>query len=197
MEKQLDDILARLEETALGCGFTKTGRLNASAIKVRTEVRDACAADKCRAYGKSWSCPPACGSLEECEKRLKPYNAGLILQSTGNLDDPFDYEAMSQIGDDHKTRLLNFQECLSSLDCKHLLLGSGCCGICAKCSYPAPCNFPEKMIVSMEAMGIWVSELCTENNIPYYYGPGTLTYVGCLLVCWGLGTREWGQGNTK
>jgi predicted metal-binding protein len=99
------DILARLEEIALGCGFTKVGRLNACSIKARKEVRDACAADKCRAYGRSWSCPPACGSLEECERRLKLYNAGLILQSTGNLDDPFDYESMSQIGDEHKTRL--------------------------------------------------------------------------------------------
>jgi predicted metal-binding protein len=195
MGSEAFDILARLEEAALGCGFTKTGRLNAGSIKARKEVRDACAEDKCRAYGKSWSCPPACGSLEECEKRLRMYNAGLILQSTGNLDDPFDYEAMSQIGDDHKNRLLNFLECLAPLlphDCKCLLLGSGCCRICTQCSYPAPCNFPEKMIVSMEAMGIWVSELCTENEIPYYYGPGTLTYVGCLLFCWRAGTGNQG-----
>jgi len=27
-----------------------------------------------------------------------------------------------------------------------------------------------------------VSEVCQKNDIPYYYGPGTLTYVGCVLV---------------
>ena len=178
--------LARIEEAALDCGFTKTGRLNVDSVKVRKEVRDACAEDKCHAYGKTWSCPPACGSLEECEKWLGLYSAGLILQSTGNLEDPFDYEAMSQTGEDHKARLSRFQESLALLlppGRKRLLLGSGCCKICGECNYPDnPCRFPEKMIISMEAMGILVSELCTANKIPYYYGQGTLTYVGCLLI---------------
>jgi hypothetical protein len=34
----------------------------------------------------------------------------------------------------------------------------------------------------MEAMGMVVSDVCRANNLPYYYGPNTLTYVGCVLV---------------
>ena len=36
-------------------------------------------------------------------------------------------------------------------------------------------------ISSVEAYGILVSELCQKNNVDYYYGPNTLTYVGCVL----------------
>jgi predicted metal-binding protein len=192
MDTSLDVILDELERSALGCGFTKAGRLNPAAMKVRHEVRGACAADKCHAYGKNWSCPPACGSLtatgslEECEKLLAGFQAGLILQTTGTLEDSFDVETMIRLEEDHHAHLSDFQEKLLSFfpETKSwLLLGSGGCKICKKCTYPdSPCNFPEKMIVSVEAMGIIVSDLCEANNILYYYGPGTLTYVGCVLI---------------
>jgi predicted metal-binding protein len=70
--------LERLVETALECGFSRTGVFDAAAVRLRQEVRDACAADKCRAYGKNWSCPPACGGLEEWEKRIRQCRTGLL-----------------------------------------------------------------------------------------------------------------------
>ena len=64
-----------------------------------------------------------------------------------------------------------------------MVLGAGACTICKECTYPdEPCRFPDKMISSMEAYGIVVSDICSANNIPYYYGPNTLTYVGCVLM---------------
>ena len=199
-DDSLAEIIAGLETLALGCGFTNTTKIDVATINVRQEVRDACTEDKCQTYGKSWSCPPACGSLAECEKELRQFKAGLILQSTGKLDDPFDYETISRTGEEHSARLLSFHKKLetfftpaeagqSSLAVNRntgrswLLLGSGCCKLCKQCTYPqSPCLYPEKMIISMEAMGILVSEFCRANNIPYYYGPNTLTFVGCLLI---------------
>lgn len=180
------DILTQLEELAAGCGFTQTGILDAATIMVRQEVRDACAADKCNAYGKNWSCPPAIGSLEECAQQIGLHQAGLILQTTGSMEDAFDYESISRIAKEHEMHIQAFQEKLASFfapDWPWLLLGAGGCKTCEECTCPhSPCRFPDKMIVSMEAMGIFVSELCKLNNIPYYYGPNTLTYVGCLLI---------------
>ncbi|MDR2575198.1 MAG: DUF2284 domain-containing protein [Treponema sp.] len=186
MASPLDVILIGLEKFALDCGFTRTGRLDPASMKLRHEVREACAADKCGSYGKSWSCPPAAGSLEECEKRLAGYKSGLILQTTGNTEDSFDYESMTRIGEDHNGHLHDFQEKLNSFfsgEKSWLLLGSGPCKICDQCSYPESlCNYPEKMIVPVEAMGIVVSDLCGANNVPYYWGSGTITYTGCVLI---------------
>jgi predicted metal-binding protein len=185
MDTSLDVTINGLEKLAADCGFSRTGRLNPASILVRHEVREACASDKCHAYGKSWSCPPACGTLEECEKRLAGFRFGLILQTTGNLEDQFDFESMTLIGKDHNAHLFDFQEKLASFfpgAKSWLLLGSGCCKICEQCAYPESlCNYPEKMIVPVEAMGIVVSDLCAATDILYYYGPGTLTYTGCVL----------------
>jgi predicted metal-binding protein len=93
---------------------------------------------------------------------------------------------MEKLGEEHNTRLRLFQEKLETVfpdGLNRLLLGSGGCKNCARCTYPdAPCAFPEKMIVSMEAAGIVVSDICKSSNIPYYYGPNTLTYTGCVLL---------------
>ena len=80
-----------LNRLALDCGFSQTGELDPKTIVLYPEVRGQCEANRCRAYGKNRVCPPACGTLEECE-------------------------------------------------------------------------------------------VCQANNIKYYYGPGTLTHVGCVLV---------------
>ncbi|MCL2127119.1 MAG: DUF2284 domain-containing protein [Treponema sp.] len=186
MDAELAPAMALLEETAAACGFSQTGRFETAAIVVRKEVRDACAEDKCNAFGKNWSCPPACGSLEECERKIRRYRCGLILQSTGNLEDSFDFESIERIGKEHSERIARYRDRLEQLltaERPWLLLGAGGCKNCAQCSCPAsPCVAPEKMVVSMEAMGIVVSELCKASDIPYYYGPNTLTFVGCVMV---------------
>ena len=192
------EILSRLGEMALDSGFTQTGRLDTATIKVRQEVRDACSADKCHSYGKNWSCPPACGTLEECEKHIRQYQAGLILQTTGSTSDSFDYESMVRISEEHNAHLRIFQEKLELFAPARpwLILGAGGCRNCEPCTCPrSPCPTPEKKIVSMEAMGMLVSELCAANNIPYYYGPNTLTFMGCLLLQRGtFGTPCLGAG---
>ena len=71
--------------------------------------------------------------------------------------------------------------------CEHsfdtIALSGESCAICKTCTYPdAPCRFPERQSSAMEAYGMLVSEVCQQNDILYYYGPGTLTYVGCILV---------------
>ena len=110
-------------------------------------------------------------------------NLGLILQSTGELEDSFDFEGIMELGERHSAAFDKFADKVREMYPKALVLGDGACRRCKTCTYPdAPCRFPERQSSAMEAMGMLVSEVCQRNDIPYYYGPGTLTYVGCILV---------------
>jgi predicted metal-binding protein len=141
-----------------------------------------CAADKCRKYDTCWTCPPACGSIEECTQRTARYSYGIIVQTTKKLEDSLDYEEIMAIQKLHNTAFEKFAESLRREFPGLLALGSGGCKLCDACTYPAgPCRFPYRALSSMEAYGILVSELCKANGIPYYYGPGTMTFVGCFL----------------
>jgi len=173
----------KLKALAIECGFDHVGDLDADTIEVHPEVRDACAENKCQAYGKSWNCPPACGTLEECSERMHKFKKGLILQSTGELEDSFDFEGIMELGERHSNAFDKFADLVREMYPGTMVLGDGACRRCKTCTYPdAPCRFPERQSSAMEAMGMLVSEVCQKNNIPYYYGPGTLTYVGCILV---------------
>jgi predicted metal-binding protein len=160
-----------------------TGPLDVDTILIREEVRTVCAENKYKAYNSNWSCPPACGTLAECEVLLRKYKNGLILQTTGVLKNALDYEEMLKIGKDHGKNIAAFREKIKVLYLDSLLLGTGGCNRCEKCTYPdSPCRFPNEIIHSVEAFGMVVSDVCKNNNLPYYYGPNTLTYVGCILI---------------
>jgi predicted metal-binding protein len=170
-------------QLASDSGFTGIGDLNVDTIKVYTEVRDACAENKCHQYGKNWACPPGCGTLDECADRLHKYKKGLILQTTAVLEDALDFEGMQELGENHGKHAQAFAGKIKDLYPGAMMVGSGGCARCENCTYPdKPCRFPNEITSSMEALGMLVSEVCKDNNIPYYYGPGTLTYVACVLL---------------
>lgn len=170
------------EARAVACGFSHTGPLNPSVIQLHPEVREACAADRCRSYDKNWVCPPACGTLEQCAAQLRRYSTGLLVQTTGPLEDSMDYEAMMELAAQHGASFDKFADEVRAEYPGALVLGDGACRRCKTCTYPdAPCRFPERRSSAMEAFGMVVSEVCARSDLPYYYGPGTLTYIGCVL----------------
>ena len=64
-----------------------------------------------------------------------------------------------------------------------MVMGASACMGCKQCTYPdAPCRFPDKLSHPMEGLGMIVSDVCKANGVKYYYGPGTLTYTGCILT---------------
>jgi predicted metal-binding protein len=172
-----------LVERALKHGFSHASLLSASTLEVRSEVRDMCRADKCNRYGKNWMCPPHCGTLEDNERRVSEYESGLIVQTTGELEDDFDYEAMRDAGLRQKGLFDSFRDELLNDYPGLLPLANGTCEVCEKCACPdSSCRFPEKAISSMEAFGLVVSDVCEKNGLGYYYGPKTITYTGCYLL---------------
>ena len=175
--------LEELVQRAEGAGFSHAGILDASTLWVRQEVRDMCRADKCHLYNRSWMCPPACGSLEENREKILKYRFGIIVQTTGELEDDYDVETMMEAGSQQKKRFFSFRRELLAEYPELLALSSGGCELCEKCSYPdAPCRFPKDAMPSMEAFGLVVSDVCTSNGVGYYYGPKTITYTGCYLL---------------
>ncbi len=172
-----------LIKLALEIGFSHAAPLNTAALQALPEVREMCAAGRCRRYGKSWSCPPACGSLEECQARMRGYTGGVLVQTTAALADDFDYESMTKAQELHKKNFFTLARQTRLLVPNCLPLTAGSCTICRSCTYPdKPCRFPNKMLSSMEAYGLLVSAVCEASGLPYYYGPGTLTYSACILT---------------
>lgn len=172
-----------LLEEADRVGFSHTGLCDVRTLKALPEVRSMCANDKCHMYGVTWTCPPGCGTVEECEARMQSYDWGILVQTTQNLEDSMDFEGM--MAGEH----LQGERCQELLKIVHqkypkaLCLFHGPCQICKKCTYPeAPCRFPDKAVSAMEGYGLLVSQVCKDNDMKYYYGRDTVTYTGLFLI---------------
>lgn len=84
-------------------GFSQCAAVNMDALDPLEAVRDMCKADRCGRYGKSWSCPPACGTLEQARAQIQRYSQGILVQSTAQLEDEFDYTGMTALSEVHKS----------------------------------------------------------------------------------------------
>ncbi len=176
---ELSDVL----KIAAEIGFSHAGPLEMRALVFRPEVRQMCEDNRCGNYGRTWTCPPGCGTIEQITERAARYSCGVILQSTGELEDAFDAETMQETGRMQGERFDAIMPRVRALFPDCLPMGAGGCSRCRPCSYPdEPCRFPDLAFPSMEAYGLVVSDVCKASGIPYYYGPGTITYTGCILL---------------
>lgn len=167
-------------EMAKEMGFDTAAPMDPKKLVFLTEVRDMCAACE-RGYGKSWACPPACGTLEEIEERARPYTAGLLVQTICRMDDEYDMEAWYTTGKLHGERFLELTFKFEAME-QILAMGTGGCRRCEECTYPdEPCRNPELIFPSMEGCGLLVSSVCKDNGVTYYYGPNTVAYTCCYL----------------
>ena len=161
---------AEWEKLAKEAGFTAAAPLEAASVRLYPEVRAACEKNSCGLYGRRWSGPPGCGALEDCRTRIAAYQRGILVQTTGELEDAFDGEGMMRVEALHKEQFCALHERLLLQYPRLLALGTGGCTRCRDCTYPkAPCRFPQKMTASMEAYGLLVHEICQNSGLRYYY----------------------------
>ena len=105
------------------------------------------------------------------------------MQTVGTLEDEMDYEGMTDASQRHQKAFLKFYEQLRAQYPDMLAVGTGGCTQCKTCTYPdQPCRFPDKMVSSMVAYGMLVSQVCKDNDLPYYYGKCTIAYTACFLL---------------
>ena len=168
-------------EQALLAGFDHVTSLDISTLTPRQDVRDMCRADLCRAYGKNWTCPPHCGTLSQCDAKIKSYDHGLLLQTVGTLEKTIDTKAYRRTEQRHLAQFRQLSQQIQAQFPHALCLGSGGCRICDRCAWPEACRFPEKAYGSMEGYGLFVTQVCRDNDLQYHYGEKTITYTACIL----------------
>ena len=173
----MTDWIAKAKEM----GFDVAAPLNPKTLIAREDVRAMCAADQCGAYNKNWMCPPACGTIEACQRRMRRFENGILLQSVGHLSKTIDSKCYRETERRHMRNFYAFAEEIRAHHPHALCLGAGGCRICKQCAYPEPCRFPEKAVSSMEGYGLFVTQVCRDADVAYHHGERTITYTACVL----------------
>lgn len=173
----------KIRASIIELGATGTALLDVADIKIYPEFRDICVKNGCGAYAANWACPPAMGTVEECEAELKSYSHAIMVQYVHELIDSYDFEGMAE-GAEKFRRIIHDCKKLfgASYDGKFLILGAGGCKTCKKCTYPdSECRNPDGLIYSMEGYCLNVTELTRLAGLDYHWSNGNVYYAGMIL----------------
>jgi predicted metal-binding protein len=176
--RKLQSLVEQVKQTGVfQCGFAKPSEIN-----YRQEIREICKDNSCRQYGRTWACPPAVGTVEECKNRCLRYSAMLVFTGKFMLEDSFDLDGMKRSMNDFKRIAHEVESAAKPYLKNYLVLSNESCNTCTTCAYPdTPCRFPEQLHHSIEGYGILVAELAEQAAVNYNNGENTVTYFGALL----------------
>lgn len=145
-------------------------------------VADACRANACGRYGSCWTCPPGVGEYTALAQKIREYDTAAVFTCKYDLEDWFDFEGMMAGQQKTMAILQDIADILRQENRDFMVLGCAGCTLCKKCTYPdAPCRFPEKAVVSVEACGIDVVQLAKNLKLNYNNGTNTVTYF-CVIL---------------
>ncbi|HJB89879.1 MAG TPA: DUF2284 domain-containing protein [Candidatus Eisenbergiella merdigallinarum] len=179
-----EEKIARLRERALELGAHRAEVMEASRVSLDASFRELCKANSCGNYGKNYMCPPDIGDIHSLMDEIRTYDAVLVYQTVGQLEDSYDFEGMMEAGRLHNGLAQKLREETQGFPKERILhLAAGGCRVCETCGKRTgePCRFPGKAIGSLEAYGINVSLLAKESGMKYINGADTVTYFGAIF----------------
>lgn len=162
-------------------GIHQYGMITPTEIPFSTEIRDICQENACRLYGTTWACPPAVGTVAECQARCLKYTTAMVFNAVYPLEDSFDYEGMMEGYRAFKMLCDRLYDIVRKQMQSFLLLSNEGCIRCKRCTYPsAACRIPDRLFPALEGYGIQVAQLAKVAGLSYGRA-GAVTYFGMLL----------------
>ena len=155
--------------------------LNSADIVFTEKVRTICK-EECPRYGKSWSCPPGVGEVQECKERCLKYPQVLVFTTMAEVSDASIMEETLATRSSHEEITRAIMEELHQRGYECLALSSESCQACASCAYPEPCRNPEYMIPCIESFGILVTDIAEKCGIEFYTDMHTVTWFGLIFI---------------
>ena len=137
---------------------------------------------ECPMYGKTWACPPAVGTVEECRQRVMAYSEGLLIATITEVSDIANIDETLATRGPHEEITREVNDIVKQQAGDTLVLSTEACAICEKCAYPcAKCRYPDKMFPCVESHGIVVTDLAEKNGIDFYTDGNLVTWFSLIL----------------
>ena len=144
-------------------------------------VREICKSE-CPQYGKSWSCPPAVGTLEECKARCTDYGNAFVFSTISEVSDILNMAETLATRGEHLEVVDQIKEHVFGNNEDVLILTAESCAVCDDCAYPETvCRHADRMYPCVESHTISVTDICEKNNMSFLNGYNMVTWFGMVF----------------
>lgn len=139
--------------------------------------------NECPMYEKSWACPPAVGTVEECKERCMKYKNCLMISTIVEVNDIANIEETLKTRGDHETITNQVRDFMREQNIEPYVLSSEACAACEQCAYKEgkKCRLPERMHPCIESHGINILPMIEELGLMFQYGENVVTWFSLLL----------------
>ena len=158
------------------------GFVDPKTLDFTQRVRYICQTE-CPMYGKSWACPPAVGSVEECKAKCMNFTDCLMVATITEVSDIANLEETLATRGAHEALTNEIAALLRQQGIAPYILSTEACAECERCAYldGQSCRFPERMHPCVESHGINVVPAMEQLGIPFISGENLVTWVSLLL----------------
>ncbi len=156
--------------------------MDSSEVDFSDKVRTICKRE-CPRYGKSWSCPPAVGSVEKCRNACLAYPKVLVFSTISEIRDFNDMKENLKTKAEHEniTRKIEKHLRVNGVPC--YTLSSDSCAYCEKCAYPqGPCVHQDIMHPCIESHGIVMTNTIEKNSMDYFLGENLVLWFSMIFL---------------
>ena len=138
---------------------------------------------ECPMYGKSWACPPAVGTVPECEGKCRRYKHCLMISTICEVSDIANIDETLATRPEHEAVTNQVRDLFRALDVEPYVLSTEACAECERCAYldGQPCRFSDRMHPCVESHGINILSLLEELGLSFQYGENVVTWFSLLF----------------
>ena len=168
---------ARLSELPLyQYAFVKTADLMFS-----ERIRWICE-HECPMYNKTWACPPAVGSVEECKRRCLEFEDALLIATITEVNDVANLEETLATRPEHEEITRQVLGMVREQAAETMVLSTEACAVCQDCAWPdGPCRFRDKMFPCVESHGIVVTDMAEKAGIDFLAEGNLVTWFSLIF----------------
>ncbi len=138
---------------------------------------------ECPMYGKSWACPPAVGTVEQCRAKCLGYGSALLISTITEVADIANIHETLSTRADHEAVTNAVRDLMRAQGVEPYVLSTESCAECQRCACldGQPCRFPDRMHPCVESQGINLIPLIEELGLTFQYGENVVTWFSLLL----------------
>lgn len=171
----------RIEEIAAEYPLCQYGFLDTKELVFSEQVRYICKTE-CPRYGKSWSCPPATGTVEECQKRCLKFDRVFVFTTVAEVEDVANMDCTLPTRHAHEEVMRDLCDRIAQEAQEVLGLSTDSCDFCSVCAYPGgECRHPEVMKPCIESYGILVTDAAEKAEIDFFCDSQTVTWFSMIF----------------
>ena len=171
-----------LEARLMEFPLVEYGFLKAEEVEFIDRVRTVCR-EHCPQYGRSWACPPAVGTVDECRERCRQYSDVIIFSTMAEVNDITNMEETLATREGHEVVTREIAAVIREMFGPCQPLSTESCAVCETCAYLSgrPCVHPERMIPCVESYGILVTELAERAGMTFMEDYNTVIWFSAIF----------------